>query len=50
MYGFPSRAFVKERLAFSKVSAKTIPAAKRQTASTNIAWTGGWRSARFKAC
>ena len=42
MYGFPSRAFVKEHLAFSKVSAKSIPAAKRQTACKNISCTGGW--------
>jgi len=38
--GFPSRAFLKQRLAHSSASAKTIPAFWHQTAATNIPWTG----------
>jgi len=39
--GFPPRAFLKQRLAHSSASAKTIPAFSHQAAATNIRWTWG---------
>ena len=39
--GFPSKAFLKQRLAHPSASAKTIPAFWHQTLATNIPWTGG---------
>jgi len=37
-----SKAFLKQRLAHSSNSAKTIPVAEHQTASTNMSWTSSW--------
>jgi len=39
--GFPSRAFLKQNLAHSSASVKTILAFQHQTAAMNIPWTGG---------
>jgi len=41
VHGFPPRAFLKQHLAQSSVSMKTILAFYRQTTATNILWTGG---------
>ena len=49
MQGFPSRAFLKQRLVHSSTSAKTTPAFSRQTATTNIPWTGGQKSTLKRA-
>ena len=38
--GFPSRAFLKQRLAHPSASTKTIPVFYHQTSATNIPWTG----------